>query len=98
MHLSEADWDDAPQIPQSFRVELREVFKGTIIVAGRYDVERATEIIDQGNADLVAFGRAFIANPDLPYRLETGKPLAAFDKGPLFGGGAAGYIDYPNYQ
>ena len=97
MHLSEADWDDAPQIPQSFRVELREVFKGTIIVAGRYDVERATEIIDQGYADLVAFGRAFIANPDLPYRLETGKPLAAFDKGPLFGGGAEGYIDYPNY-
>jgi len=97
IHLSEADWDDAPQIPQLFRVELREVFKGTIIVAGRYDVERASEIIDRGYADLVAFGRSFIANPDLPYRLQAGKPLAAFDKGPLFGGGAEGYIDYPDY-
>ncbi|MBW8183291.1 alkene reductase [Shewanella nanhaiensis] len=98
LHLSEADWDDAPQIPANFRVKLREVFKGTIIVAGRYDTARACEIIDSGYADLVAFGRAFIANPDLPFRLQTGKPLADFDKGPLFGGGAAGYTDYPNYS
>ncbi|ACA84889.1 alkene reductase [Shewanella woodyi] len=98
LHLSEADWDDAPQIPANFRVKLREVFKGTIIVAGRYDTVRACEIIDSGYADLVAFGRAFIANPDLPFRLQTGKPLADFDKGPLFGGGAAGYTDYPNYS
>ncbi|WP_076414418.1 alkene reductase [Shewanella sp. UCD-KL12] len=98
VHLSEADWDDAPQIPESFRVELREVFSGTIIVAGRYDVQRADAILAQGYADLVAFGRAFIANPDLPYRLSNQLPLANFDKGPLFGGGAAGYIDYPEYQ
>ena len=98
LHLSEADWDDAPQIPDNFRAKFREAFKGTIIVAGRYDVERASDIIDSGYADLVAFGRSFIANPDLPFRLQTGKPLAAFDKGPLFGGGAAGYIDYPSYQ
>ncbi|WP_394391295.1 alkene reductase [Shewanella woodyi] len=98
LHLSEADWDDAPQIPANFRVKLREVFAGTIIVAGRYDTARACEIIDSGYADLVAFGRAFIANPDLPFRLQTGKALADFDKGPLFGGGAAGYIDYPNYS
>lgn len=98
VHLSEADWDDAPQIPESFRVELREVFHGTIIVAGRYDVNRADEILVKGYADLVAFGRSFIANPDLPYRLCNQLPLANFDKGPLFGGGAEGYIDYPGYQ
>lgn len=97
IHLSEADWDDAPQIPESFRVALREVFHGTIIVAGRYDTQRASEVIERGFADLVAFGRSFIANPDLPYRLQHQLPLANFDKGPLFGGGAAGYIDYLNY-
>ena len=95
IHLSEADWDDAPQIPEDFRIKLRQVFSGTIIVAGRYDVERASAVIDKGYADLVAFGRSFIANPDLPYRLQHDLPLANFDKGPLFGGGAEGYIDYP---
>ncbi|MCJ8301428.1 alkene reductase [Shewanella sp.] len=98
VHLSEADWDDAPQIPESFRIKLRQVFNGTIIVAGRYDVERASAVIEKGYADLVAFGRSFIANPDLPYRLSNQLPLADFDKGPLFGGGAEGYIDYPEYQ
>lgn len=98
LHLSEADWDDAPQVPESFRVELRKVFKGSIIVAGRYDVARANEVIESGYADLVAFGRPFIANPDLPYRLMHQLPLSAFDKGPLFGGSAAGYTDYPTYN
>lgn len=98
LHLSEADWDDAPKVPESFRVELRNVFKGSIIVAGRYDVARANEVIDNGYADLVAFGRPFIANPDLPYRLMHQLPLSAFDKGPLFGGSAAGYTDYPTYN
>ncbi|WMB73508.1 alkene reductase [Shewanella oncorhynchi] len=98
LHLSEADWDDAPQVPESFRVELRRVFKGSIIVAGRYDVARANEVIDNGYADLVAFGRPFIANPDLPYRLMHQLPLSAFDKGPLFGGCAAGYTDYPTHN
>ena len=98
LHLSEADWDDAPKVPESFRVELRRVFKGSIIVAGRYDVARANEVIDNGYADLVAFGRPFIANPDLPYRLMHQLPLSAFDKGPLFGGSAAGYTDYPTYN
>lgn len=98
LHLSEADWDDAPQVPESFRIELRKVFKGSIIVAGRYDVERANEVIEKGYADLVAFGRPFIANPDLPYRLANQLPLSPFDKGPLFGGSAAGYTDYPSYQ
>lgn len=98
LHLSEADWDDAPQIPESFRIALRNVFKGTIIVAGRYDVPRANDVIDKGYADLVAFGRPFIANPDLPDRLRHQLPLSAFDKGPLFGGSAAGYTDYPAYS
>ncbi|CAK3664604.1 N-ethylmaleimide reductase [Vibrio crassostreae] len=95
MHLSESDWDDAPVIPESFRVELREVFTNTIIVAGSYTKERANEIIEKGYADLVAFGRPFVSNPDLVSRLKNNHELAGLDSATLFGGNELGYIDYP---
>jgi N-ethylmaleimide reductase len=98
IHLSEADWDDAPQIPSHFRHELRRQFGGLIIVAGRYNLTRAEEIVASGLADLVAFGRPFIANPDLPARLSKGWPLADFDPTKLFGGDARGYSDYPTHR
>lgn len=97
IHLSEADWDDAPQIPENFRHELRQVFHGKIIVAGKYDQARAEEILEKNLADLIAFGRPFIANPDLPARLKNGWELAQFDGSTLFGGNAKGYTDYPPY-
>jgi len=95
IHLSEADWEDAPVIPERFRNDLRAAYSGTLIVAGKYDKGRAERILAEGLADLVAFGRPFIANPDLPERLRTDSPLAAFDPATLFGGGARGYSDYP---
>ncbi|MCZ4303965.1 alkene reductase [Zoogloeaceae bacterium G21618-S1] len=95
LHLSEADWDDAPQIPDDFRHALRARFDGTLIVAGGYDAERAQAIVQTGLADAVAFGRPFIANPDLPARLAHGDPLADFNPATLFGGDAHGYSDYP---
>jgi N-ethylmaleimide reductase len=98
IHLSEADWDDAPQIPEEFRHELGRVFGGALIVAGRYDQASAEKIIDRGLAELVAFGRPFIANPDLPARLGNGWPLADFDGGSLFGGDKRGYTSYPAFQ
>lgn len=98
IHLSEADWDDAPQVPESFRHELRAAFRGAIVVAGRYDAARAAAILEAGLADLVAFGRPFIANPDFPARVARGLLLAAFDPASLFGGDARGYTDYPVSQ
>jgi len=95
MHVAEADWDDAPETPDAFRRELRACFPGTIIVAGNYDRARAEAILTAGLADLVAFGRPFVANPDLPARLAQNLPLAALDPATLFGGGATGYTDYP---
>lgn len=95
LHLVEADWDDAPQVPEEFRKNLREVYRGTIIVAGNYDRLKAEQVIAKDYADLVAFGRPFIANPDLPRRFRDGLPLAAFDKATLFGGDRRGYTDYP---
>ena len=96
LHLSEADWDDAPQVPESFRHELSSTFSGAIIVAGGYDAQRAEAILDSGLADLVAFGRPFIANPDFPARIAKNLPLADFDASTLFGGDAHGYSDYPS--
>ncbi|MCB1914575.1 MAG: alkene reductase [Rhodocyclaceae bacterium] len=95
IHLAEADWDDAPLVPEGFRRSLRESFGGALIVAGRYDAERAAKLIDAGLTDLVGFGRPFIANPDLPERIRHGVSLADFDAATLFGGDARGYTDYP---
>lgn len=71
--------DDAPTIPESFRIELRKHFTNAIIVAGRYTLERAEEVLQKGYADLVAFGRPFVANPDLVSRLKHQQPLAQLD-------------------
>ncbi|EJE54705.1 NADH:flavin oxidoreductase [Acidovorax sp. CF316] len=98
LHLVEADWADAPQIPDTFRTALRQAYQGRVIVAGGYDAARASQVLSDGFADLVAFGRPFIANPDLPRRLADGLPLAAFDAKALFGGAAQGYSDYAPYE
>jgi N-ethylmaleimide reductase len=95
LHLAEADWDDAPQVPEEFRHKLRAAYAGKLIVAGRYDAARGEAMLAAGLADLIAFGRPFIANPDLPVRIRDGLPLAGLDPATLFGGDAHGYIDYP---
>lgn len=98
LHLSEADWDDAPVIPESFRINLRSIFTNTIIVAGSYTQTRADEVLTKGYADLIAFGRPFVANPDFVGRLKHQQPLAELDDTTLFGGDEHGYIDYPKFQ
>jgi 2,4-dienoyl-CoA reductase-like NADH-dependent reductase (Old Yellow Enzyme family) len=99
VHLAEADWDDAPLVTDEFRVKLRESFGGKIVVAGNYTLAKADKLIGEGLVDYVAFGRKFIANPDLPYRLEHNLPLNEIsDPTTLFGGDERGYIDYPVYQ
>ena len=95
LHLVEADWEDAPAFTESFRKTIRHNFSGFIIVAGKYDLPRAEWVISNGYADLVAFGRDFIANPDLPRRLEQNLPLASFDGSTLFSGSEMGYSNYP---
>jgi N-ethylmaleimide reductase len=78
-----------------FREQLRERFSGTIILAYRYDRERAEKALASGVADVIAFGRPFIANPDLVERLHRGVELAESDTTTWYGGGAKGYTDYP---
>ncbi|WP_454721067.1 MULTISPECIES: alkene reductase [Cupriavidus] len=74
---------------------IRQHYKGTIIAAGGFKGHSAEAIIAAGDADLVAFGRDFIANPDLPERLRRNLPLNPYDRPTFFGGTAVGYTDYP---
>ena len=75
---------------------VREKYRGTLIIAGGFDRDTAEAWLEEGKADLIAFGRKFIANPDLPDRLRTRKPLNADDPSTYYGGGAKGYTDYPS--
>lgn len=97
IHIAEADWDNAPEMVAAFKEAYREVFKGTMIYSGKYDIVRAEAVLQNGWADLIGFGRLFIANPDLPRRLQYGLPLNEPDRNTFFGGGAVGYTDYPFY-
>lgn len=74
---------------------LRKQFHGTWMVNNGYDFEMANEAIVSGYADLVAFGRLYIANPDLAYRFKVNAPLNEPDSTTFYGGGTKGYTDYP---
>jgi 2,4-dienoyl-CoA reductase-like NADH-dependent reductase (Old Yellow Enzyme family) len=74
---------------------LRTLWKGLYVVNGGYDRVRGEEALRTGHADAVAYGRAFLANPDLPLRLQIGAALNEPDPKTFYGGGAAGYINYP---
>lgn len=74
---------------------LRARFSGTYIANNGYDLDLATAHLTSGKADLIAFGRPFIANPDLVARLKAGASLNAIDPATIYGGGAKGYTDYP---
>lgn len=81
-------------VPAVASRSLRGVFKGPILAAGGFSKETAEQIIAAGDADLVAFGRLFISNPDLPERLRTDAPLNAYDRNTFYGGLGEGYVDY----
>ena len=76
----------------------RPFFKGTLIANVNMDRERGNRLIREGLADLVAFGRPYIANPDLVQRLKENSPLAEVDWETVYGSGSRGYSDYPTYQ
>lgn len=78
--------------------EPSKVFKGPVIAAGGFEAETAEAIVTKGDASLVAFRRHFIANPDLPRRLELGLTLNRYDRSTFYGFEARGYTDYPAYE
>lgn len=98
LSIAEADWDNAPDLPETFYQAARANFSGRIIYAGKYTVEKAIRMLEQGHGDLFAFGRPFIANPDLPQRIKNQWPLNQADASTMYGGTAVGYSDYPRYK
>ena len=88
---AEVNWTNVP----SAMVLFRPIWKGVLISAGGFTGETAEAAIAQGHADVIAFGRIFISNPDLPRRLQHGFPLTPYDRKTFYGGDAEGYTDYP---
>lgn len=76
---------------------LRKVFKGPIIAAGGFDRDGAEDILQRGDADLVAFGRWFSSNPDLPERFRQDYPLTPYVRDAFWGGDERAYIDFMPY-
>jgi N-ethylmaleimide reductase len=74
---------------------LHKRFRGAYMANNGYDFELADNVLAAGSADLIAFGKPFISNPDLVERLRRGAPLNEWDKATFYGGGAKGYTDYP---
>jgi N-ethylmaleimide reductase len=87
--------DDTPPVAAGL---LRPLFGGPVIAAGGFDAAGAEAILAKGEADLVAFGRHFLANPDLPERLHRNLPLNPYDRSTFYYGGEKGYADYPAYE
>ncbi|UAK25286.1 alkene reductase [Sphingomonas nostoxanthinifaciens] len=87
--------DVDPGTPVLAAEQLRKVFNGPIVAAGGFTAESAERILSAGHADLVAFGRHFVSNPDLPERLRLGSPLNPYDRSTFYGGDRRGYGDYP---
>ncbi|MDD5186295.1 MAG: alkene reductase [Paludibacter sp.] len=99
LHLVDHSAMGAPEVPDEIKGIIRTRFKNTLILSGGYDKERAEADIETGKADLIAFGRPFINNPDLVERLENDWPLSQELKMDLFySADEKGYTDYPVYK
>ncbi|MDT8894345.1 alkene reductase [Halomonas sp. I1] len=96
LHFNEPNWAGGDiTFPDGFREQIRERFRGGLIYCGHYDAERARQRFEEKTADAVAFGRPFIANPDLPERFRLGAALNEPNPDTFYGGDAPGYTDYP---
>jgi N-ethylmaleimide reductase len=91
---ADVNHQNVPSALELFRSD----WSGVLIGAGGFDGASAEATVASGRADAIAFGRAFIANPDLPTRLKLNIPLNPYNRATFYGGGAAGYTDYSRYE
>lgn len=97
LSLIEARGADGTRLGEPGAVDqLHPYWPKPLILAGGFDGASANQAIAEGRADAIAFGRHFIANPDLPGRLQAKVPLNEYNRETFYGGGAAGYVDYPS--
>jgi len=97
IHLSEpfTDVSDIPYAVTEIAKHFRPLYNGTLMINGGFDQDSGNEVIASGNADLVAYGKPYISNPDLVERFEHGIELAEWDKDTFYTPGKEGYTDYP---
>ncbi|GLB48956.1 alkene reductase [Neptunitalea lumnitzerae] len=100
LHLSEpfTDVSEIDFLVKDIAKHYRPMYNGTLIINGNFDQEKGNKVIEEGNADLVAYGKPFISNPDLVERFEQNAPLADWDQDTFYTPGTEGYIDYPTYK
>jgi len=94
VHVADQAAMGAPVVPATFKQALRKAWPRTFFIGGSFDQASGQQALNAGLVDLVGLGRAFLANPDLVQRLQTGKALNAPDMGSFFTPGAKGYTDY----
>lgn len=97
LHLSEpfTDVSEVDFLVSEIAKHYRPIYKGTLMINGGFDQEKGNKIIKEGHADLVAFGKLFVSNPDLADRFEKNADLNSWDEDTFYSGGAKGYTDYP---
>jgi N-ethylmaleimide reductase len=95
VHVVDHSAMGAPAVPAAIKSTIRELFKGAYIAAGGFDLDTAEAVLDARQADLVAFARKFLANPDLVARYAKGAPLNSPDTSTFYSVGPKGYTDYP---
>jgi N-ethylmaleimide reductase len=95
VHLLDHSAMGAPAVPAELKSRLRAAFQGSFILAGGFDRASAETALRAGQADLIAFARPFLANPDLVERMRADAPLNAVDMATFYTPGPKGYIDYP---
>jgi N-ethylmaleimide reductase len=99
IHIVDHSSMGAPEVPLEIKKTIRKRFQGTIILSGGYTKERAENELLGGLADLIAFGRPFINNPDLVERFVNGWPLSKeLDANTFYSSDEKGYTDYPMYS
>jgi N-ethylmaleimide reductase len=100
LHLSEfISPEDRLNYPErSFIPYYRKIYNGTLISCGGHSLGSANRMLERNEADMIAFGKPLISNPDLAKRFGVGAPLTEPDKSTFYHGGAKGYVDYPEYQ
>ena len=98
IHIVDHSAMGAPEVSKALKEKIRDNFGGTIIISGGYDRDSAENDLADGLGHLVAFGRPYLANPDLPERLKTGAELNQPDFSTFYTPGEKGYTDYPTLQ
>lgn len=97
VHLSEpfTDVSEIPYAVKEIAKHFRPLYNGTLMINAGFDQEKGNKVIEDGDADLVAYGKLFISNPDLVARFENNLELAEWDEDTFYTTGEKGYTDYP---